>query len=149
MVVKDWLGAWTGKNTLYFEEKVLTSDGTAEVRAAGQGRLVTFTYTWQYEGDPHEGVIVFPANAGEKPARVALFDTWHTGSDLMALTAMPQDDGVIRVMGAYGTPPEEWGWRIELSLPQPGALLMRHFNITPEGREEIAVLADYGRGGAA
>jgi len=25
------------------------------------------------------------------------------------------------------------------------ALLMRHFNITPDGQEEIAVRADYGR----
>jgi hypothetical protein len=40
-------------------------------------------------------------------------------------------------------------WRIGLSQPQAGMLPMRHFNITPDGQEEITARADFGRGGAA
>ncbi len=144
--VDKWLGAWAGPNTLYYEGKELLSDGTAEVRATGQGRFVTLTYTWAYEGAPQEGVIVFPAAVGEQPLRAALFDSWHTGGDLMVFQVLEPVEGVTRLKGSYGTPPEEWGWRIELSQPQAGTLLMRHFNITPDGQEEIAVRADYGRG---
>jgi hypothetical protein len=147
LALDQWLGAWTGKNRLYFDGKELDSDSTAEVSAAGQRRLVSLAYTWAYEGEAQEGLIAFPARLGEQPVDAALFDTWHTGGGLMVMKASWREDGVVVMTGSYAAPTgPDWGWRIELSAPRPSALLIRHFNLMPDGPEEIAVQAEYGRG---
>ena len=48
-------------------------------------------------------------------------------------------DGRIEVLGSYpANAKKPWGWRIELGL-ESSQLVMRMYNITPRGKERIAV----------
>lgn len=56
------------------------------------------------------------------------------------------DGGVVSLRGSYPAPPgPDWGWRIELENHERASLVMRMINISPEGQEALAVLAQYER----
>lgn len=64
----------------------------------------------------------------------------------MALTGMLAGSGEVAVEGSYPAPPgPDWGWRITLEQPSADALLMRMYNITPDGTAALAVEASYSR----
>jgi hypothetical protein len=72
------------------------------------------------------------------------------GDALMTCEGAPGSNGSIAVAGSYAAPPgPDWGWRIEIGPEREGGLSLRMFNVTPEGREDLAVEAHYLRSGSA
>jgi hypothetical protein len=61
---------------------------------------------------------------------------------MMLLTGAHAGDGDVNVRGSYPAPERpDGGWRMTLEMPTPESLLLRMFNITPDGQEAWAVEA--------
>jgi hypothetical protein len=135
-------GRWAGSSRLFFEEQQLDSPSTAEVRALGQGKFVALAYTWEHEGQPQDGLIVF---ATEGRAATWL-DSWHMGDSVMQCEVTREGDAVS-LRGSYPAPPgPDWGWRIKIAH-NDSELEIRMFNLSPDGQEWPAVAAVYGKAG--
>jgi len=110
------------------------------VAPAAQGRFITFQYTWDYEGDPQDGLLLL----GVKPHPVAVkavwIDSWHMQDNYMLSEETNGEQGEIFLTGSYAVPPgPDWGWKIEIipRLPDEFQLLM--YNLSPEGTSHLAV----------
>ena len=55
-------------------------------------------------------------------------------------------EGSVSIQGSYAAPPgPDWGWRILIEPRQADSFWMVMYNISPEGREALAVEATYAR----
>ncbi len=139
------LGEWSGPSRLFLEGKTYDCVSTASVRMIARDRFVSIDYAWQVEDEPAEGLIIFPASLGATPVVATWLDSWHMSEVIMVCEASIDPAGFVALRGSYAAPPgPDWGWRLELGT-EGGAFLLRMFNITPDGQEEIAVLAQYAR----
>lgn len=139
-------GNWRGANTLQDPTTGAPeeSQATAVVTPLLGGRFVRFDYTWQYQGAPQEGSILFGCDTKAHTLTAHWIDSWHMGNKAMACEGPVQDSGKLSVRGSYAAPPgPDWGWRIDVT---PGDdLRMEMVNIWPDGREDAAVEASYTR----
>lgn len=139
-------GRWCGPNTLQDPNtgKPEESPSTLTVTPMIGGRFVRLDYTWVHAGTPHEGsmIVGFEPKSGE--VSVHWMDSWHMGRKAMNCTGTFAE-GTISVRGSYAAPPgPDWGWRIDIT---PGDVLrIRHTNLYPDGKEELAVEGVYARG---
>jgi hypothetical protein len=137
-------GTWSGTSRLFFEGKEMDSASAVEIRLVGQGQFLSVAYTWQYNKQPQDGLIIIPTALGAQAADAVWLDSWHMSSQIMQCKATLAPSGAAALLGSYPAPPgPDWGWRIETGGENDGSLSMRMFNITPQGREQIAVLARY------
>lgn len=144
----DLLGNWRGINQLWLRpgEDAHESRSTAEVGQMAQGQFVTVAYTWAFDGEPQDGLLIFRSEANESPTVSAFLDSWHVPKGMMLCEGTKDQAGVVSLSGTYPAPPgPDWGWRIEIESPDGASLVLRMFNITPEGLEALAVLAQYQR----
>lgn len=142
----DWTGTWAGTSRLYFEGKELDSASTARVAHLAQGQFVSLAYTWQADGQPQDGQIIYPVTPGEASSAAVWLDSWHMSHQIMQCKATLDPAGRVSLLGSYSFPGyPTWGWRIEIGLGEDDALTVRMFNIPPDEGEQIAVLAQYTR----
>lgn len=142
------LGDWEGRNQLWFEPgtDAIECATTAEVRAEASGRMLAVRYQWSHDGKPCEGILLLGDDLKAERCDAAWADSFHNGHRLMPLTGPAAGEGVPDLRGSYPAPPgPDWGWRITLEQPGADALLMRMYNITPDGTEALAVEASYSR----
>jgi hypothetical protein len=140
-------GNWRGTNTLQDPStgKPEESPSTVTVTPVLGGRFVRVDYTWGYQGKPQEGSLLvgFDPKSGEASGH--WIDSWHMGRKGMACLGSSPTDRTIAVRGSYAAPPgPDWGWRIEIT-PEAEALRIRHTNIFPDGKEELAAEGVYSR----
>lgn len=142
------VGEWTGHNKLWFDstKPAIESGTTAVVQEEAAGRMVAVRYSWGYEGKAREGILLLGEDSVRGRCDAAWSDSFHNGNRLMTLTGPVAGDGDPSVTGNYPAPTgPEWGWRITLEHPSQDVFVMRMFNITPAGKEELAVEASYAR----
>ena len=140
-------GDWTGTSTLWLPwltppERESASTATVE-RVVG-GKFAAVRYTWEHEGQGHEGLLlVGQTKAGEVTA--SWVDSWHMSAKIMFSTGSVGEGGAISVLGSFEAPPgPDWGWRTELRATDGGFEIVMH-NISPEGEESIAFRNTYRR----
>ena len=146
---QELLGNWSGTKQLWLapDAKAVQSASTAQVSPMAQGQFIALAYTWESEDEPQDGLILFQPETSDAPTRAVWLDSWHVRNDVMVCEATPEG-GVMSLNGSYPAPPgPDWGWRIEIEMGQASSLVFRMFNITPEGQEALAVLAQYERSG--
>lgn len=138
-------GTWRGTNMLQDPESGLqpeTTDSVLTLAPLLDGRFVRLDYTWSSKGAPQAGSMLI---GHEKKAGVVTLhwiDTWHNGEKVMACEGKAAG-GPIDVRGTYAVPnAPDWGWRIRIE-PTASALTIRMDNVTPEGREYLAVEGTY------
>jgi hypothetical protein len=71
---------------------------------------------------------------------------------VLICTGTSEVDGVIDVRGSYAAPPgPNWGWRtrIGLDVDVDTMLYLTMFNVTPDGKEVLAVEGVYVRSDSA
>ena len=120
------------------------SPSTVTVTPILDGRFVRLDDTWGCQGKPQEGSLLvgFDPKSGEISGH--WIDTWHMGRAVLASKGTGAE-GPIAVRGSYAAPPgPDWGWRIEIT-PEAEALRIRHTNIFPDGKEELAAEGVYSR----
>ena len=139
MIPSTHHGSWRGRNSLWLEpgKPPAVSEATME---AGADLL---SWRWSFDGGAREGSLRLFGPAPSLRAQFA--DTFHAAAGL-ALHGFVRE-GRLMLYGTYATGEgqPEWGWRLELDWADPGALVLRMFNLEPSGVEEIAVDLRAGR----
>ena len=140
-------GEWRGTNVLQDPMNGVAdqSPSTATVTPVLGGRFVRVDYTWAYQGQPHEGSLLVGFQKKADTVTAHWIDSFHNSDRVMACAAPRAEGGPLSVRGSYAAPPgPDWGWRIDL-IPQGDALRIVHYNVWPEGKEELAVEGTYTR----
>jgi hypothetical protein len=85
--LEDLVGEWSGTNKLWLtpDEPVRESETTASVTLAAQGKFITIAYTWSFEGEPQDGLIVLGREGGA--FRVIMYNITPDGSERLAVRA--------------------------------------------------------------
>jgi len=122
------------------------SPSAANVTSMLGGRFVRIDYTWSDRGKPQEGALIVAHEPDTDAVTAVWMDTWHNGHRMMVCTGGMRPDGGLDIRGTYGAGPggQEWGWHTVIELAED-AWRMAMFNVTPEGQESLAVMADYRR----
>ena len=140
-------GRWSGTNHLQDPMNNVreSSPATAVIASAIGGRFLRMEYTWSYQGKPQEGTMLIGTESNG-PVTAYWADTWHMSDKVMVCIGTENSDGGISVRGSYSAPPgPDWGWRIDLAASGANGLRLIMFNITPEGKEDLAVEATFTR----
>jgi len=145
--LKPLAGKWSAENRLWLDpgSPAAVSTASADVSYTGQGKFFKLHYTWAYEGEPQEGLLLV-SQQPDKVIKATWLDSWHNQDAFMACAGHLTAAGGITVLGSYPAPPgPDWGWRltIEPGLDDRFALVMH--NITPGGEEFLAVEAVFNR----
>ena len=143
------LGEWSGENHLFLNwlpEPELISEGTMTVTPVGNGKFLSFAYTWKHEDKEQQGLLIVGNHNEKEEATAAWIDSWHQSGGVLQLKGGIDDSGEISVLGSFPAPPDpDWGWRISISANNDGSLRFRMFVIPAGGEEERAVEVEYGR----
>lgn len=142
-------GRWQGTARTWFEPGKLaeTSPVRGQIKRVLKGMFAQHSYRGRLMGDPMIGLALIGYSLGEQQWQVAWVDSVHNGTRVM-LSVSPSGASPLRpnVLGSYPAPQgPDWGWRTTLELRGRDRLLLRHFNVTPQGQESIGVEFDYRR----
>jgi Protein of unknown function (DUF1579) len=141
-------GDWAGPSLLSFgpDHPTMTCESTAQVTREVTGTALMMRYDWSFEGKPHQGVLLLSDDAASARCEISWMDSFHYANRMMLLTGAAAGEGEVNVRGSYPAPTgPDWGWRMTLEMPDAETLLLRMFNITPDGQEAWAVEATYRR----
>ena len=142
----DLVGEWKGTNVLHapwMAEPIQRSDSTATVRSKMNGQFLSIEYTWAFEGQPQEGMLILGCDPKCEEVQAVWTDSWHSKDTLMVCNGSFTEPNVISVMGYYAVPEHpDWGWRTEIVSRQNGFRYVM-YNVSPEGEEELAVETDF------
>ena len=109
------------------------------------GQFLSVEYTWSFEDDPQEGLLIIGCDPKSDAVQAVWTDSWHSKDVLMLCNGNVAADGAISVMGHYAVPEHpNWGWRTEI-IPNADGFRYAMHNVSPEGVEEIAVETDFAR----
>jgi Protein of unknown function (DUF1579) len=136
--------AWRGTAKTYMDpthqQPPLEAPWDGRIAPILGGRFVRFTYRTQLEDKPIAGELLIAYESGEKLYRTAWVDSFHTGT---AILASQGDDGggAIEVLGRWfaGEGAGHWGWRTVIDDSAADALVIRMFNISPDGQQDLGV----------
>lgn len=142
-----FLGRWAGRKLLrqsWQPEPESESPSTLHVAPVARGRFVELTYTWEYQGEPQEGLLL--VGVDEEANEGAWVDSWHQSRAIMVCRSITGGAAALTLLGSYPAGEGgDWGWRITLDLVEDDRLRIEMHNISPDGDEELAVRADYER----
>lgn len=139
-------GEWEGEYRLWMrpsDEPDARSATSAHVTRELGGRSLLLHYDWQYGEDVHLGLAII-TRTDDGGISMGWSDTFHAKDGVMHNAAVGTDS---KVLARYGPEDAPWGWRTEFDLPAPDELVIRAFNITPDGTEALATEARYARVG--
>lgn len=146
--LSDLVGSWKGTNRLHvpwMAEKLKESESNAVVRSKMNGQFLSVEYTWSFDGEPQEGLLIVGCDPKSDAVQAVWTDSWHSKDVLMLCNGTLKEDGGISVTGHYAVPDNpDWGWRTEITPDQDG-FKYAMYNVSPEGVEEIAVETEFVR----
>ncbi len=147
--LENWqplIGPWTGTSRLFLpDEPTRESPSTALVALIAQGKFCTIAYTWVFDGEPQDGLVVLGYDPDRRAVDAVFLDSWHMGDKLMLLQGRVEADATIVVHGTYAVPASpDWGWRMVVAA-HDNTLRMVMYNVSPEGEEFLGVEATYTR----
>ena len=126
------IGNYSGPNLLWLYDPNKPEESVATVQITA----TEINYSWEFQGKPQTGRMVFHL----KPDAVDVdwVDSFHAADGFKSVgTHSPTEIKVLCHYGEEGKP--QWGWRTELTMPKAEQFLVEMFNISPDGKEEIAV----------
>ena len=144
------IGEWAGTARTWFEPNDLGDESPVQgtIRLALNGRVAVHEYTSSIGDDAFSGIALHAYDLAENRFLTAWADSFHNGTTIMFSEGQVGGwPGSCSVLGSYpdGQGGPRWGWRTELTLPEPDHLMLRHYNIPPGGDEAVAVEFDYRR----
>lgn len=134
-------GRWAGTNRLWLtrDEPERKSEAGAGVALSEDGRQLEIDYDWIHRERRQTAVMTTLLRADGR-AETRWSDTFHTSGVPMKLKGKLENNGVVSVRGTYPvSKKEEWGWRILLDPTGARSFKLAMYNVTPEGKEELAV----------
>lgn len=142
------VGNWEGMTKTWFEHNVLTDEApmTGNFKSILGGRFLLHEYNGSLQGAPFEGIAIYGYDIPNDTFQCIWIDSFHMGTSMMFSTGKTWDSQ-LAVLGSYGGPemPEPWGWRSVLELQNKDTLILRAYNISPEGQEDLGTETIYKR----
>jgi hypothetical protein len=142
-------GEWKGAKLLYLGGESGPEQRSASrmtIAKAARETFLLLDYTWNYQGDAQEGVLLLGYDTAQNAATAAWGDSWHMSQKIMHCTGAIDAGGVFSVLGSFEAPPgPDWGWRIALTIHDENSIGIVMHNISPDGKEELAVRAEFAR----
>ncbi len=146
--LSDLVGSWNGTNQLHvpwMEEKLKRSESVATVRSKMNGQFLSIEYTWSFDNDPQEGLLILGSDPQSDAVQAVWTDSWHSKDVLMLCNGKVTPEGGISAIGFYAVADNpDWGWRTEITPDQYG-FRYTMYNVSPEGVEELAVETEFTR----
>jgi hypothetical protein len=138
-------GRWKGTYRLWEPSRPPHhSDSVASVTPVIGGRFVRIDYTWSYDREPQEGSLLWGYDRQRRVVVALWIDSWHMGDTFMSCEGAIRKNGAIVVSGSYSVQSSpDWGWRTVIEVTKADTLRMVMYNISPDGREELAVEATF------
>ncbi|MFK8057942.1 MAG: DUF1579 family protein [Saprospiraceae bacterium] len=130
------VGSWKGSNKVYFgpdQPPVDTAEIVGEMKLVSGGRLLEFSYSSTFKGEPIDGKLLISYDEKFKEYLMTWIDSFHNSNRILHLTSGRAAE--LDSVSAFGEYPADetvfWGWRIEV-LPQgENGLTITHFNVPP------------------
>jgi len=141
-------GRWRGKYRLIVEpgQPARESESTAVVAPIAGGRFVRIDYVWGERERPQDGSILFGRDRERGVVTALWVDSFHMSDKVMTCEGQSADAGSLDVRGFYAAPPgPDWGWRTVIETGEDDSLRMVMYNVSPDGKEDLAVEATYRR----
>jgi hypothetical protein len=141
-------GRWRGKYRLIVEpdQPARESESTAVVAPVAGGRFARIDYVWGDRDKPEDGSILFGRDRTRGVVTALWVDSWHMSDKVMTCEGPSSDPNSLEVRGAYAAPPgPDWGWRTVVEMAEEDSLRMVMYNVSPDGKEDLAVDAVYRR----
>lgn len=137
----SFVGMWSGPTKLWLDPAAPPTETTTELEGESVlgGRWLRLTYTGTAFEKPHAGEMLVGFHKDPGQYELAWVDSSHTGSAIMLSRGKVSSTGLVNVLGDYLAGDQRWGWRTLLSRPSDNELLMEAFNVTPDGKEELAI----------
>lgn len=146
---QQFFGRWQGSSRLFLnwmETAEYDSDSQMQVASVMDRRFIEFRYHWRHEDKDQQGVILVGDELQPGQLCATWADSWHMGKNIMSCQGQQAGGKDIVLRGSYTVEnAPDWYWRIELHLRKPDELEMCMYNISPEGKEDLAVCASYQR----
>ncbi|RKH42648.1 DUF1579 domain-containing protein [Corallococcus llansteffanensis] len=145
------VGDWEGMARTWFEPDKVADESpiSGTIRSVLDGRFVVHEYTSSLGGKPLTGMATLGYHLDGPQFTMAWVDSFHMGSDIMALQGEAGVSDRFSVLGSYytGEQSPRWGWRVDLERTGPDALVITHFNIQPGEAAQKAIEIQYRRRG--
>lgn len=141
-------GRWRGTYRLIVEpgESARESQSTATVAPVARGRFARIDYVWGDRDKPEDGSILFGRDRERGVVTALWVDSWHMSDKVLTCEGTSPDAGSLEVRGTYPAPPgPDWGWRTVVETAEEDSLRMLMYNVSPDGKEDLAVDAIYRR----
>ena len=134
-------GQWQGDYKLWLDpsKDPALSDTTLVVKPTANHSYFLIHYNWMFQGQDKAGVFLLGGK--DQQVQASWGDSFHM-EPLPMICQGELDGDKLVMLGSYPAGAEEWRWRTEFSL-HAGKLVMRAYNISPSGQEDIAVEAVY------
>src|SRR5687768_16613872 len=92
----DLVGNWKGINRLHapwMPQPIQESESHARVRSKMNGQFLSIEYTWSFEGDPQEGMLIIGCDPKSDAVQAVWTDSWHSKDVLMLCNGQRKEDG--------------------------------------------------------
>lgn len=137
-------GVWSGTYKVWLKpgNPTSSSDIRLTVQSIANSHYFLITYYWFWKNKKQEGVFLIGGQ--DSAVYVTWGDSWHQQPKPMNCTGTYKSEtNSFDFTGSYDTGPDtpQWGWRTEFIKKNDKTLIMRAYNITPEGEEALAVEA--------
>jgi hypothetical protein len=145
-------GEWEGTTKVWFEPDKIADESPVKgkMRLVLEGRFILHEYTGSFGGKNLEGMMIIGYHLGLEQYQSAWIDSYHNGSAIM-FSEGKRNDPSFSMLGSYAyvTPELEqhWGWRTEFERVSENELIIRAYNISPEGDGALATETVYWRKG--
>jgi hypothetical protein len=141
------VGEWRGTYQLWLPpDPRRESESSASIGLRAGDRFVAIEYVWSFDGRAEQGLLLVGYEKARDAVTAVWIDSWHMSDKFMICEGRGQKGGVIGFSGSYAAPPgPDWGWRTEIFAGDPGSFRMVMYNVSPDGKEERAVEANYQR----
>lgn len=138
-------GQWKGRAKTWFEPgyPVDISAVQGSFKPVLGGRFMLYEYQGFFQGKALEGIALIGYNLPTGTFKMALADSFHTGTDLM-FSQDVKDERPFSATGSYDagtTPPQTWFWRTEMHFDEDNNLVLTAYNISPDKQESLATQA--------
>lgn len=143
---KQVVGNWEGIAKTFFKPNELGDESSIKGTIAEllDGLFLVHEYEGTLMGEKMLGCAIYGYNEKKNQFEIAWIDNQHMGSEIMFSTG-ENNNSFFSVLGKYAAGDQVWGWRTTIEINNEDNLIIRHYNITPDGQEGLGVEIDYKR----
>lgn len=137
-------GDYAGTHSVWFEpgDPVDVGMMAAEVTALDISGFMEIAYSFTFQGKSHAGRMTLGYSKAESRYQLSWLDSFHSAGRILHCEGEP---GASQTAGfsVSGTYPADatsyWGWRIAITKPSSGGILIQHYNLMPGEAEALGV----------